>query len=112
MIAVESPTYHAHIYFTPDRHEVAAALQARALQALEGRADVLPLVAEPRGPHVVPMFEIDFDHAHRDTVITWLGEHHGALSVLLHPVTEDEWADHTEHLVWLGDRQPLDLSKL
>jgi DOPA 4,5-dioxygenase len=58
------------------------------------------------------MFEIDFDHAHRDAVIDWLEAHHGELSVLVHPVTEDELADHTLHVAWLGPAQPLDLTKL
>ncbi len=112
MIAVDSPSYHAHVYFTPESEPIAAALRDQACVALAGRAWVHPLVPRPVGPHPVPMFEINFAHDQRDAVISWLDAHHGELSVLLHPLTEDELADHTLHVAWLGESQPLDLSKL
>jgi aromatic ring-cleaving dioxygenase len=36
----------------------------------------------------------------------------GAMSVLVHPETGDEVADHTAHALWLGAQLPIDVEFL
>jgi aromatic ring-cleaving dioxygenase len=31
---------------------------------------------------------------------------------LIHPLTGDDYADHAEHAIWIGDAQKLDLSRV
>ena len=42
----------------------------------------------------------------------WLMLHRQGLTVLLHPETGDEIADHTAHACWMGEMLPLDTSAL
>lgn len=109
---VEAPSYHAHIYFEPGQDAEVAPLQARAARDLEGLARVWPLRGRPVGPHPKPMFEIEFSREHRDAVIAWVQAHRGDRTVLLHPETGDDLADHRDHPLWLGQRLPLDFSRL
>lgn len=104
--------YHAHVYFHHEEVEVAAALQSRAKAFLAGLAEVHPPVPRPVGPHHAPMFEIDFDQAQHAVVVDWLQAHRGHMTVLVHPVADDEVTAHTRDALWLGERLPLDLSKL
>jgi hypothetical protein len=58
------------------------------------------------------MFEFDFAAPENkdkvNSVIAWLEEHRGGLSVLVHPNTTDGFViDHTTHATWLGKPVPL-----
>ena len=41
-----------------------------------------------------------------------LGSYRAGLTVLVHPLTGDDLADHRDHALWLGDSRPLDLEAL
>jgi DOPA 4,5-dioxygenase len=112
MTTLTATTYHAHVYFAAEQTAIAEALRAAAREALGGLATVFPLVPRPVGPHLAPMFELNFDPAAREAVVAWLTAHHGALSVLVHAVTGYDHADHTAHAIWLGQPLGLDMSKL
>ena len=109
---VQAEAYHAHVYFDSAQTESARALNARARHDLVGSAVVHDLREQPVGPHTLPMFEIEFTHDHRPAVLAWLTDHHGPHSVLIHPVTGDDLADHQGQLAWLGEPQPLNLEGL
>ena len=109
---IQAPSYHAHVYFGPEQVASAEALQAAAEAALGGKAKVWPLRRVPVGPHHAPMFEIEFAHASREGVLSWVKAHHGDLPVLIHPETGDDLADHRDHAVWLGRNLGVDLTKL
>lgn len=107
---IEAPSYHAHVYFQPDDAATIATLHARAQHDLAGLATVYPIRHRPVGPHAWPMFEIAFQRAQREPVVTWVEAHHGRQPVLLHPETGNDLVDHRDHAVWLGSRLPLDFS--
>ena len=104
--------FHAHVYYVAETRESASRLRERVLAELGGRARISPLVDRPVGPHPVPMFEIDFAPGMLEPVLTVLMLHRQGHSVLVHPMTGDELRDHQEHCLWLGDRVPLDYSRL
>jgi DOPA 4,5-dioxygenase len=58
------------------------------------------------------MFELEFGGERLEAISAWLDANREGLSVLVHPLTEDEPRDHTEGARWLGPRLGLDLSKL
>jgi DOPA 4,5-dioxygenase len=98
--------YHAHIYFR-NAEEKATALALRAtlsdLAALRlGRVHDVPV-----GPHPVGMYQVAFPPDLFATVVPTLMLGRGGLSVLVHPETGNDLADHTDHALWLGDRLPL-----
>ena len=107
--------YHAHIYFTAATQHIARALQAelRARLALDNAAGLLvveDLDAVAVGPHPLPQFEI---HCYQDYLPTLrpLLEHSPLISVI-HPVTDDDLADHTTLAQWIHGTVELDLSVL
>jgi len=102
------PAYHAHVYFDEQTVAQAAKLCAEAGQALDiavGRVHQ-KLV----GPHPCWSCQLSFNSAQFEAVIPWLEHHRNGLNILVHGVTGDDWADHTDHAMWLGDPQPLVLS--
>lgn len=109
---IRAASYHAHVYFQDHQVARAEALQAAAGEALGAIATVWPLRRTRVGPHLAPMFEIEFTDAHREAVVGWVKANHGELPVLLHPETGDDLTDHHDHAVWLGEELGVDLSKL
>ena len=109
------PRYHAHIYFSDGERPAAAALRDRFL-ALRGGADeprilfVGPMRDAPIGPHPVPQYEIHFLKSSRDAVIAAIEA--TGLRALVHPLTDDDLADHTSLAHWIGAPLSLDLSVL
>ena len=102
--------YHAHVYFDAD-----TVAQARALCEEAGRSFKVAVgrVHEKNvGPHPRWSCQIAFAAAQFDTVVPWLDEHRGGLDVLVHALTGNDIADHTEHAYWLGGAHTLDLSAL
>lgn len=111
----ELQPYHAHIYFEPAERGAADRLRQRLLQsqgvgAFASVVFVGELRDEPVGPHPQAQFEIHFSE---DAVlqVTSLIKATG-LTALVHPLTDDDLADHTSLGQWIGQPLPLDLSVL
>lgn len=112
MTAPDAP-WHAHIYL--DRRAAAEALRADFQAALAdgtlpGLLFVGSLCEGPAGPHPIGQYEIHF-HAHalpavRAAVLA------AGVRALLHPLTDDDLADHTSLADWIGEPLPMDLSTL
>lgn len=96
--------FHAHIYVAPGQAEAAEALQAR-LQRDPQVLFVGRITEGSAGPHPVPQFEAHFLGADVDRVSALIKA--TGLRALVHPLTDDDLADHTTHATWIG--QPLDL---
>ena len=102
--------YHAHLYFDAGSVE-----QARALAQEAGglfKVQVGRVHEQLVGPHPRWSCQLAFSAAEFDKLIPWLDEHRGGLDVLVHGLTGDPLADHTEYAYWLGNEWPLDLSML
>lgn len=100
--------YHAHVYF--DEGTVA---QAETLCQQAGENLHIPVGTVHRkrvGPHPQWSCQLSFNAANFDSVIAWLEQHRDGLDILVHGVTGDDLADHTDHAMWLGTPQPLVLS--
>ncbi|NEQ42859.1 MAG: DOPA 4,5-dioxygenase family protein [Leptolyngbya sp. SIOISBB] len=100
--------YHAHVYFDANSVTQAAAIcqEAGALFAVAvGRVHQKMV-----GPHPRWSCQLAFGRAQFDEVIPWLENHRGELTVLVHGLTGNDLADHTEHASWLGEPVPLNLS--
>ena len=96
--------YHAHIYFQDDgEKKKAKSLQEAAIKEFS-EVDSTYWMDEPRGPHPVSNFVMEFMCDQYPTVVPWLSLNHDGLSVLIHPMTGDAPTDHSEYALWLGDR--------
>jgi aromatic ring-cleaving dioxygenase len=108
--AVKIDGYHAHVYFE-------AATRARAAQLRESVAAALgvscrELSDEPRGPHPVPQFRFTFTPAQFNQVVPWLMLNRDGLDVLVHPLTDNSYDDHSRYAVWLGSPKALRLNPM
>lgn len=107
--------YHAHIYFSAEQRPAAHALRDK-FNAKIGSGDephilfVGPIRDGPVGPHPIPQYEIHFAEASRPGVIAAIEA--SGLRALVHPLTDDDLADHTTLAHWIGEPIELDLSVL
>ena len=101
--------WHAHIYYTDAERAKAAAL--RELFRAEPRVlFVGQLTGRPVGPHPIPQYEIHFLEGARAGVVELIEV--SGLRALVHPLTDDDLADHTTLGHWIGEPLELDLSVL
>lgn len=107
--------HHAHIYFTPEERPAAAALRDQFLRlhaaGIEPRVFFVgPMRDKGVGPHPIPQYEIHFPESARAGVIAAIEA--TGLRALVHPLTDDDLADHTSLAHWIGEPLELDLSVL
>ncbi|MBV9829131.1 MAG: DOPA 4,5-dioxygenase family protein [Alphaproteobacteria bacterium] len=102
--------YHAHIYYSAETKPVAA----RVREAIETRFTVTMgrWHDEPVGPHPISMYQVAFETAEFPRLVPWLMLNRDGLDVLVHPETDDAYADHAVHAAWLGTPQTLKLDIL
>ncbi|MEM9175569.1 MAG: DOPA 4,5-dioxygenase family protein [Myxococcota bacterium] len=99
--------FHAHVYFR-DADERSRALALRAEIGRRFREVTLGRVHDRRvGPHPVPMYQVAFSAEDVATFLPFLMVARDGLPVLVHPLTGDPLAEHTEQACWLGEVLPL-----
>lgn len=100
--------FHAHIYYDPEdvdrAKQLAAAAQARFPIAV-GHFHLRPVGPHPRGSVQLTVPRDSFGE-----VAQWLTLNRGPLTIFAHAETGNDLADHTEHVIWFGESEPLDLS--
>lgn len=101
--------WHAHIY--ADGHEREAAITLQALYAAMPEALFVGRLTDGKaGPHPIPQFEVHFLKRDFNAIIQPIEK--SGLRALIHPLTDDDMADHTELGTWIGEPVELDLSTL
>ena len=109
--AVHNLGYHAHIYYDPTSTRgvaegVCAALGEQCQVEIDGFRDT------PIGPHPLANVLVIFKPDQFEHVVPYLMVHRAGLDVLVHPLTEDAVADHTDFAMWLGQPVALKLHTL
>jgi len=114
---IPKPTdpWHAHVYYDEDTWEAARRLHQELSDMLVGGTLAnLVLVGKMYetgvGPHPMPQFEVQFLAAAVPDITRIIEK--SELRALIHPLTDDDLADHTTLAVWLGEPLPLDESVL
>jgi aromatic ring-cleaving dioxygenase len=107
--------YHAHVYY-----DVANRVGSESLRDLfielsaEGSNPQISFVGmmvdRPIGPHPIPQYEVHFRAEARAKVITMIEA--AGMRALVHPLTDDDLADHTTLGHWIGEPIELDISVL
>ena len=100
--------FHAHIYYDPDDVEMARQL-ASAAQA-RFRLAVGHFHLKPVGPHPRGSCQLTVPTDEFGDVAQWLALNRGALTIFAHANTGDDLADHTQHVIWFGQSEPLNLA--
>lgn len=101
--------YHAHIYYDPAERPVAAALRDDF-----GRDPAILFVGAMTdravGPHPIAQYEVHFLARSQDAVAALIAA--TGLRALVHPLTDDDLADHTTLAHWIGEPVELDVTVL
>ncbi|KAJ8591441.1 hypothetical protein M405DRAFT_873234 [Rhizopogon salebrosus TDB-379] len=99
-----------------DQHQAALDLRDAVLRLRRDGAFVaVPLFrinTDPVGPHPVGSYEIWVPATSFSSVFSYLCLNRGNLSILVHPLTREERADHEIRSAWIGPPFALDLSPL
>ena len=100
--------FHAHIYFDADQVDRAQALGSAAhgrFGVAVGRYHSAPVGPHPRGSCQLTVRPEQFGE-----VAAWLALNRDGLTIFAHTSTGEDFADHTEHVIWFGPSETLDLS--
>ena len=100
--------FHAHIYFDADQLDRAQKLAEAARDRFGvrvGHFHTNPVGPHPRGSCQLTVLPDQFgDFAQ------WMALNRAGLTIFAHTSTGDDVADHTEHVIWFGPSEALDLS--
>jgi DOPA 4,5-dioxygenase len=102
--------YHAHVYYNADSRKIAESLR----DAIIGRFAVKPgaFSDEPIGPHPISQFNVIFQTGEFQNIVPWLMLNHEGLDVLIHPLTDSSYDDHSKNALWIGTPVPMRLDVL
>jgi aromatic ring-cleaving dioxygenase len=102
--------YHAHVYYDTATRPIAERLR----DTIIGRFAVEPggFSDEPRGPHPISQFSVIFRTDEFQSIVPWLMLNREGLDVLVHPLTESSYDDHSKNALWLGTPVPMRLEIL
>ncbi|WP_051938051.1 DOPA 4,5-dioxygenase family protein [Ghiorsea bivora] len=99
--------YHAHIYYNESTFE-----QASKLCDEVGVLFDVPVGfkhQQPVGPHPMWSCQISLTAEKFAEVVPWLMLNRKGLTVFIHGNTGDDLKDHTEHTMWMGSIESLNL---
>ena len=102
--------YHAHVYFDTASREKARDLCEAARQAFP--LSVGRMQEGPVGPHPRQSCQLAFATEQFGELIPWLIVNRNGLTIFAHALTGDALKDHTDHVLWLGPSEPLNLDGL
>lgn len=102
--------YHAHIYC--DATTAPLAEKLRQGLAANFTVEIGKLIDGEVGPHPTFQIPIMFRTEAFQQVVPWLMLNRQGLNILIHPLTDDEYDDHTTNALWLGEPVPLKLHAL
>ena len=100
--------FHAHIYYNPEEVELARQLAVAAKARFPIAVGHFHLV--PVGPHPRGSCQLTVPTEQFGDFAQWIALNRDGLTIFAHTSTGDDVADHTEHVIWFGKSEPLNLS--
>ena len=101
--------YHAHIYYSPNERRAAEALREQFMSEQQ-YLFVGQMTDCGVGPHPLPQYEVHFVERSLPELVRTIEA--SGLRALVHPLTDDDLADHTTLARWIGEPLELDVSVL
>jgi len=106
----ENRGFHAHVYY--DANTKSKAAQLREVLIEKFKVEPGGFSDEPRGPHPISQFNVIFETPEFQNIVPWLMLNRDGLDVLVHPLTESSYDDHSKNALWLGTPVPMKLDIL
>ena len=91
--------YHVHIYYKEETLAAAQALRDRLAASFPVQIGKNAGIA---GPHPVSQIQIIFKKEAFQQVVPWLMLNRDGLDILVHPLSDNEYDDHTDYALWMG----------
>ena len=102
--------FHAHLYYSDEAGmEMAKHVAEQASELFDIR--VGRFHQKPVGPHPLWSCQLSFAAESFGKVIPWLMLNRQSLDVFVHPLTGNDFVDHTQGVSWLGKSYDLDVSQ-
>jgi len=103
--------YHAHIYYDVMKtrsvaEQLCAELGEKFPVEIDGFRDT------PVGPHPISNVLVVFRPEGFEQIVPYLMLNRAGLDILVHPLTTDAVADHSDYAIWLGNPLALKLHTL
>ena len=108
-MADDAAPFHAHIYYSDEDRAAAERLR----EDFRANGEVLfvgQMVDRAVGPHPIPQYEVHFVERALPAVVSAIEG--SGLRALVHPLTDDDLADHTSLARWIGEPVELDVTVL
>ena len=102
--------YHAHVYYDAATRPTAERLREMIIAQFAVRPGAFS--DEPIGPHPISQFSVIFETEELRKIVPWLMLNREGLDVLVHPLTESSYDDHSKNAMWLGTPVPMRLEIL
>jgi len=107
--------WHAHIYYSAEERAAAEALRNRFVSLTRNGNDpavlfVGRMMDRPIGPHPIAQYEVHFREGFEAEIGALIEA--ADLRALIHPLTDDDLADHTVLARWIGEPVELDVTVL
>jgi aromatic ring-cleaving dioxygenase len=102
--------YHAHVYYDAETKPKAAKLRETMLAQFKCEPGAFS--DAPIGPHPISQFNITFETPEFQDIVPWLMFNRDGLDVLVHPLSESSYDDHSKNAMWLGTPVPMRLEIL
>jgi len=99
--------YHAHVYYSAATRNIAEGLRDTIVKNFNVEPGAFS--DEPRGPHPISQFSIVFQTGEFQKIVPWLMLNRQGLDVLIHPLTESSYDDHSKNALWIGTPVPMRL---
>jgi aromatic ring-cleaving dioxygenase len=100
--------FHTHLYYDPDQVEVAKQIAAAAHARFGMPVGHFHL--RPVGPHPRGSCQLTVPTEQFGDVAQWLVLNRGRLTIFAHANTGDDLTDHSQHVIWFGPSEELNLS--
>jgi len=106
----EIENFHAHVYYDAPK------TRARALALCETAGKTFGIKVGrmhdgPVGPHPRGSCQLTIPNERFSDVVSWLVLNRKGLTVFTHAQTGDALKDHTDHVIWLGPSETLNLDQ-
>ena len=93
--------YHAHVYYDPATRPIAERLRDTIISKFAVKPGAFS--DEPIGPHPISQFNVIFETPEFQNIVPWLMLNRDGLDVLVHPLSDSSYNDHTALAMWLGE---------
>ncbi len=110
MATSDGAPYHAHIYYSAEELSAATALRGAFVASGPPVLFVGRMMDRGVGPHLIAQYEVHFREPALAGVVGAIEA--SGLRALVHPLTDDDLADHTSLGHWIGEPLDLDLTVL